>query len=66
MAWNSFNLETDPHELSNVDSPEIGLWPTRLIEHLAERGPRWVLNGKLALRPEADGLSPNYPRAAQK
>lgn len=61
-----FDLTNDPCELhdrakdaSRKDT--LHLWRQRLIDHLAERGDRFVKNGKLALRPDSYLYSPNYP-----
>jgi arylsulfatase A-like enzyme len=61
-----FDLTNDPCELhdrakdaSHKDT--LRLWRQRLIDHLAERGDRFVKNGKLALRPDSYLYSPNYP-----
>lgn len=61
-----FDLENDPHELNDLSADstrasEVRTWRSRLIEHLTERGERFVKNGELALRPESCLYSPNYP-----
>ncbi len=61
-----FDLENDPGELHDLASEpdhqsELRKWRERLVEHLAERGEKWVKNGRLALRPERQLYSPNYP-----
>ena len=63
-----FNLEDDPHEINDLASlPEhqeaLLLWRNRLIEHLSERGERFVVSGRLALRPDSYLYSPHYPNA---
>ena len=50
-----FNLESDPHELTDLARDpqhrgEVAAWRDRLIAHLAPRGEEWVSNGRLALR----------------
>jgi arylsulfatase A-like enzyme len=58
-----FNLETDPHELHNLGGdPETAVWRKRLADFLAVRGPAWVQNGKLQVRPKSQLYSPNYPK----
>lgn len=61
-----FDLERDPGELNDLASDttyaaQLRTWRNRLIDHLAERGARFVKNGKLAVRPERILYSPNYP-----
>lgn len=63
-----FDLRKDPGEerdLAGVgaSSSTLRTWRGRLIDHLAERGDRFVKNGELALRPDSYLLSPNYPEA---
>ena len=64
-----FDLETDPGETKDLAgdpafATEIKTWRSRLIEHLTERGEPFVKNGDLALRPESNIYSPNYPGCA--
>lgn len=61
-----FHLEKDPNELEDLAgvpeyTKELQRWRGLMVEHLRERGPRWVRNGKLALRTESIPLSPNFP-----
>jgi arylsulfatase len=61
-----FDLTTDPAELNDLagdprHAESLRLWRQRLINHLSERGERFVNGGKLALRPESYLYSPNYP-----
>jgi arylsulfatase A-like enzyme len=61
-----FDLTRDPAELHDLapeaaHAAQLRLWRGRLIEHLAERGERWVKVGRLALRPESHLYSPHYP-----
>jgi len=63
-----FDLSTDPGEerdLAGVTTASATLrkWRGRMVDHLAERGDRFVKNGQLALRPESILHSPNYPEA---
>ncbi len=63
-----FNLEADPHELRDLGTDpaaaaEIAIWRNRLVEFLAVRGPVWVRDGKLQVRPKSQLYSPNYPKA---
>lgn len=62
-----FDIERDPHETTDLalDSANAGLlktWRDRLTEQLAPRGPEYVKNGKLVLRPKPMPISPNYPK----
>lgn len=66
-----FNLDDDPHEQIDLaqDPAQQSLlrrWRSRMVEKLADRGPAYVKNGKLMLRPERMPLSPNYPREEVK
>ena len=61
-----FDLETDPHELSDLASrtdheAELRRWRQRLIAHFEERGEPFLRNGKLGLRPESMPKSPLFP-----
>lgn len=61
-----FDLTHDPYELNDLATDRshtntLVLWRQRLINHLAERGDRFVKNGKLALRPDSYLYSPHYP-----
>jgi arylsulfatase len=61
-----FHLTDDPHELHDLakapeHEDELKLWRGRLVEHLSERGEKWVSGGKLMLRKESMMLSPNFP-----
>ncbi|MGQ9729860.1 MAG: arylsulfatase [Candidatus Zipacnadales bacterium] len=61
-----FDLRNDPGELHNLaQNPAyaalVGEWRRRMIEHLAERGEPYVMNGDLGLRPQAMLTGPNYP-----
>jgi arylsulfatase len=63
-----FDLQSDPHELSDLNgstqhTPLLREWRSKMIAHLAERGDKFVKNGQLTARPERDGFSPHYPRA---
>ena len=44
----------------------LATWRQRLIEHLTERGERWVADGKLVLRKKAILYGPNYPGRSAK
>ena len=66
-----FDLEQDPGELDDLagdarHAQTLRLWRQRLIEHLSERGERFVRGGRLALRPESYLYSPNYPGPAPR
>jgi arylsulfatase len=61
-----FHLESDPNELENLAgipeyTKELQHWRGLMVDHLAERGPKWVSNGKLATRVESIPFSPNFP-----
>jgi arylsulfatase A-like enzyme len=57
-----FDLEADPRELNDLpESPEVPIWRERLVTYLAARGPGWVRDGKLQLRPKGQLYSPHYP-----
>jgi arylsulfatase A-like enzyme len=61
-----FDLRDDPYELHDlvVDGGakrRVSEWRDRMIEHLAERGEPFVVNGKLGVRPESYLYSPNWP-----
>lgn len=66
-----FHLAADPGELQDLaadpaHAATLRLWRSRMIEHLAERGEPFVVNGKLAKRPRRMLYSPNYPRKVGK
>ncbi len=61
-----FHLETDPYELDDLSgvsdhTSQLRHWRELLVQHLKERGDKWVRNGKLVPRPEGMMLSPNFP-----
>ena len=61
-----FDLDNDPGELNDLGSDpahqgRLRQWRERMVNHLAERGEKFVKNGKLVLRPERYLYSPNYP-----
>lgn len=65
-----FDLDRDPHELQDLagdvqHQETLRTWRSRMLAHLEPRGARYVSQGKLALRPEGQLLSPNFPRAAK-
>lgn len=62
-----FNLQQDPHETADLSgsvehTASLRQWRTRMTEHLAPRGERWVTGGKPAARPQSMLYSANYPR----
>lgn len=64
-----FDLQADPGELSDLASDPahaatLRLWRGRLVEHLAERGARFVANGDLVPRPDRFLYGPSYPKHA--
>ena len=62
-----FDLEKDPHELANIvkleNSKEIyqNLY-TGLVNELAERGPKWVDDGKLQIQKTSDVTGDKFPK----
>ena len=42
---------------------ELRRWRGRMVDHLSERGEKWVKGGKLALRPENMMTGVNFPRS---
>jgi len=61
-----FDLDKDPGEVNDLSSDsayssQMRVWRERLVNHLAERGGRFVKDGKLALRPTSHLYSRNYP-----
>jgi arylsulfatase len=61
-----FNLDQDPYELKDQPGDaEVPKWRARLAAHLALRGPAWVKDGRLQLRPRGQLYSPNYPVGAK-
>ncbi|MBM4017315.1 MAG: arylsulfatase [Planctomycetes bacterium] len=61
-----FDLEKDPGECDDLaQRPEhaavLKLWRGRMVKHLEERGPPFVVGADLALRPERFLYSPHYP-----
>lgn len=62
-----FDISHDPEQRTDLapDPAHAGtlkLWRDRLTEQLAARGPEYVKNGKLVLRPKPMPISPNYPK----
>ncbi len=62
-----FHLEGDPHEMEDLagdpaHADELRKWRERLVEHFQERGAPFLVNGKLAPRPEGMAKSPNFPK----
>ena len=65
-----FDLAADPGELRDLASePEhqasVKLWRSRMVEHLAERGAPFVVNGDLGLRPDRMLYGPHHPRRSR-
>lgn len=63
-----FDLDADPDELCDLagdteHAKTLAEWRGRLVTHLTERGPQWVADGKLALRPKNMLYGKNYPKA---
>ena len=61
-----FDLTKDPgEEMELSKNPEykdkVALWREHLIQHLSERGPKFVKRGKLVKNKRGILLSPNYP-----
>jgi arylsulfatase A-like enzyme len=66
-----FDLEKDPGETHDLaprpDSRALlDAWRQRLIDHFAERGEPFVVQGKLGIRAKPILYSPNYPKDAGK
>ena len=64
-----FDLDADPGETKDLapqagHAAALGGWRKRMVDHLAERGEKWVKDGKLARRPKRMLYSPNYPGRA--
>jgi arylsulfatase A-like enzyme len=65
-----FDLENDPHELSNImhleSSKEIyqSLY-AGLVEELKVRGPKWVDNDKLQIQQTSDLKGANFPKNSE-
>ena len=57
-----FNLDKDPGETRSLGGPALAEWRARMVKHLAPRGPRWVVDGKLVIRKKPIRLGKNYPR----
>ncbi len=63
-----FDLDADPGETCDLagdtkHAKTLDQWRGRLVTHLAERGPQWVADGKLQLRPKNMLYGANYPKA---
>ncbi len=61
-----FHLSDDPGELRDLVSQtsrqaHLKEWRARMVDHLTERGPRWVKDGRLITRPQSTLYSPLYP-----
>ena len=63
-----FDLDFDPEELFNLAfeeewQDELAMWRQRMVAQLEEeqRGPGWVLGGKLMRRVQPQMYSPHYP-----
>jgi choline-sulfatase len=61
-----FDLEADPAEMDDLaplaaHEPQLRLWRSRLVEHLAGRGEAWVKGGRLVARPHSILHAPGYP-----
>ena len=62
-----FNLGDDPGELhDHAENPQFAdtliNWRERMIDHLSERGPKWVKNGQLRIRKKTMLYSSHYPK----
>lgn len=63
-----FDTEKDPHELHDLagdaaQAPVLRTWRNRMVDHLYNRGERWVKNGKLQTRQDPIPRSPKFPSA---
>ena len=61
-----FDLENDPGEINDLASDPaykwtLKMWRQRMIEHFAERGEPFIVNGDLGVRLERMLYSPDYP-----
>ena len=61
-----FNLADDPDETKDLagdtaSGADLRRWRDRMLEHLSERGERYVAGGKLTLRPGGIMTSPHFP-----
>ena len=61
-----FDLDRDPHELTDVAGREeevLGQWRERMVRQFTDegRGEDWVKDGKLVKRVKGQLYSPNYP-----
>jgi arylsulfatase A-like enzyme len=66
-----FDLVNDPYELHDLAAEPtraeaLLLWRRRLTNHLAERGDKFVNNGKLVVRTKSLLYSPNYPARTER
>ncbi len=55
------------HDLAR-DAENAGLvreWRARMVEHLAERGAPYVVDGDLGIRPKPMLYGPNFPRGTE-
>ena len=64
-----FDLQKDPGETRDLaplaeHRALLDTWRRRLVEHLTERGPPFVVGGDLGIRKRAVLYSPHYPRSA--
>lgn len=64
-----FHLREDPGEIHDLAADVkyrkvTENWRQRMVEHLGERGPQFVQDGKLVPRPKGLLYSPHYPRHA--
>ena len=62
-----FDLERDPRETRDLSSVAeyrevLQQWRRRMVDHLAERGEPFVVDGDLGIRPKRMIYSPHYPR----
>ena len=66
-----FDLVADPGEERDLAADPahaemLALWRQRMVDHLSERGPDWVKDGKLQIRKERCLHSPNYTGVAEE
>jgi arylsulfatase len=64
-----FDLHNDPNELNDLaadpaHADTLKTWRGKMIDHLSIRGPAWVKDGDLALRPKAMPYGANFPATA--
>ena len=62
-----FDLKNDPGELIDLATlpkyeKSVKFWRDRMVQHLSERGEKWVKNGKLVVQKESINFGINHPK----